>query len=259
MTWLDDGHLATALVALLAGLVVGWFVPHLIAAVPEPEPEPEDEPEGGEERDAEVEDGRPGLPPAPPKPLYVDLAARRGTGLRAALATAVVAGSLAATTGPDPALIVLLPLVPIGVALAIIDWHTTLLPTKIIAPTYGLVVACVLVAGFVGDDRDPVVRSALGWLVMGGFFVLLWLVYPRGLGYGDVRLSGVLGLALGFAGWPELVIGMYGAFLIGGLGGGLLGLLKIVQAKRFPFGPFMLVAAVLGVIFGPAITGALGY
>lgn len=248
MNWLDDGHLLAGLIALLSGLVLGWFVPRLIAAVPEPEPAPEPE-----------EGSPPGLPPAPPKPLYVDLAARRGTGARAALATGLTAGALAATTGPDPVLIVLLPLVPIGVALAIIDWHTTLLPTWIIAPTYGLVVACVLLAGLVGEDRDPVVRSAWGWLVMGGFFVLLWLVYPRGLGYGDVRLSGVLGLALGFAGWPELVVGMYGAFLIGGLGGGLLGMLKVVQVKRFPFGPFMLVAAVTGVVLGPAITGALGY
>jgi leader peptidase (prepilin peptidase)/N-methyltransferase len=152
-----------------------------------------------------------------------------------------------------------MPLVPIGVALAVIDWHTTLLPTRIIAPSYGVVVVGVVLAGLVDGDRDSVVRAGLGWAVMGGFFVILWLVYPRGLGYGDVRLSGVLGLALGYVGWPELVTGMYGAFLIGGIGGALLGALKMVNRKRFPFGPFMLVAAVLGVACGSAVTSALGY
>lgn len=251
MTWLDEGHPLTALIALLVGALVGWFVPRLIGALPEPEVDPVP----AEEREA----GRPGLPEAPPKPLYVDLAARPGVNLRCALATAVIAAVLGASIGPEPALVVLLPLVPIGVALAVIDWHTTLLPTRIIAPTYGLVVGCVLVAGLLDADRDPVVRSAIGWAVMGGFFLILWLVYPRGLGYGDVRLSGVLGLALGYVGWATLVIGMYGAFVIGGVGGALLGVLKIVDRKRFPFGPFMLVAAVLGVAFGPWIATSLGY
>lgn len=254
MTWLDDGHPLAALIAALAGLLVGWFVPRLIAALPEPVPEPDDA-----APDNEREPNRPGLPEAPPKPLYADLAVRPGLAGRCAAATGAVAAVLGASTGADAALIVLLPLIPIGVALAVIDWHTTLLPTRIIAPTYGLVVGCVLLAGLVESDRDPVIRSAIGWTVMGGFFLILWLVYPRGLGYGDVRLSGVLGLALGYLGWATLVIGMYGAFLIGGLGGALLGALKIVNRKRFPFGPFMLVAAVLGVAFGPWIATSLGY
>ena len=249
MTWSDDGHPLTALVVLAVGLLVGWFVPRLIAVLPEPEPEPA--PDGPEDRSS--------LPPPPPKPLYADLATRPGVAVRTALATGLVGAAIAATLGPEPALVVLLPLVPIGVALAVVDWHTTLLPTRVIAPTYGLVVASALLAGALDADRDPVVRAALGWAVMGGFFLVLWLIYPRGLGYGDVRLAGVLGIALGYVGWSTLVVGMYGAFLIGGLGGALLGLLRLVDRKRFPFGPFMLVAAVLGVVLGPWIADSLGY
>lgn len=251
MTWLDHGHPWAALVGLVVGAVLGWFVPRLIAALPEPAPEPQEE--------APADDARPGLPPAPPKEPYTAIAALPGLAVRCALATALVGAALAASVGWSGALLVLLPLAPVGVALALVDWRTTLLPTRIIAPTYGVVVVAVLAAGLLDADRDSVFRAGWGWLVMGGVFVLLWLVYPRGLGYGDVRLAGVLGLALGYVGWPSLLVGLYGAFLIGGLGGALLGLLRIVNRKRFPFGPFMLVAAVLGIAVGPWITTSLGY
>ena len=68
----------------------------------------------------------------------------------------------------------------------------------------------------------------------------MWVVYPRGLGYGDVRLSGLLGLALGYLGWGEVLVGMYAGFLLGGIIGGVLALAKVVDRKRYPFGPFML-------------------
>ncbi|MCZ4500782.1 MAG: peptidase prepilin type [Marmoricola sp.] len=264
MTWLDDGHPAAALVGLLVGALLGWFVPWVLALLPEPEPDPEPEVPAdlagpGAESDADVATARPGLPPPPPKEPYAAIAALPGLAPRCALASALVAAVLAASTGWTGALLVLLPLAPVGVALALVDWRTTLLPTRIIAPAYAVTVVAVLAAGVLDGDRDAVVRAGWGWLTMGGVFVLLWLIYPRGLGYGDVRLSGVLGLALGYLGWSTLLVGLYGAFLIGGLGGALLGLLRIVDRKRFPFGPFMLVAALVGVAVGPLVGRGLGY
>ena len=85
----------------------------------------------------------------------------------------------------------------------------------------------------------------------GGLFFLMWVIYPAGMGYGDVRLSGLLGIALGYLGWGELVVGLFSAFLVGGPGGLVLSMLKIVDRKANPFGPAMLVGAVLGVLFGP--------
>ena len=97
--------------------------------------------------------------------------------------------------------------------------------------------------------------AGLGWLAFGGFYFLMWVVYPRGLGYGDVRLSGLLGLALGYLGWGEVLVGMYSGFLLGGIIGGVLALAKVVDRKRYPFGPFMLVGAVVGVLAGVAVRG----
>ena len=77
-------------------------------------------------------------------------------------------------------------------------------------------------------------------------FFVLWSIYPRGLGYGDVRLSGVLGIALGYVGSGELVVGVYAGFLLGGVGRRSALVLRIVDRKGYPFGPFMLVGALVG-------------
>jgi leader peptidase (prepilin peptidase)/N-methyltransferase len=232
----------------------------LIAGLPEPQPEPEPEPEPQPEPDqAQPGSLRPGLPPPPPKELYADIAALRNLAWKTAAASGIVAAILAASVGWSWSLLFLLPLAPIGVSLALVDWRTTLLPTRIIAPTYGVTIVAILVVAIVDGSRDDLVHAAIGWAVMGGIFFLLWLIYPRGLGYGDVRLSGILGMSLGYLGWSELATGVYGAFLVGGVGGALLSLLKIVDRKRFPFGPFMLVAAVAAVAFGPWIVDRLGY
>ena len=100
-------------------------------------------------------------------------------------------------------------------------------------------------------------RSGLGFLVAYGSFFLLWWIHPRGLGYGDVRLSGVLGLALGYLGWGELVTGLYAGFLLGGVGGGLLTMLKVLGRRAFPFGPFMVLGALAGVVWGPWVLDRL--
>ena len=80
-------------------------------------------------------------------------------------------------------------------------------------------------------------------------FFVLWFVYPRGLGYGDVRLSGVLGLALGWVGWAELLLGIWDGLLLGGVVGGLLALRDPAQ-RPIPFGPFMLLGALAAVAVG---------
>lgn len=247
MTW----HLDVALACALYGLFVGQFVPALIARVPEPEPERDETGGASESADSppptepRLEDG--------PKELYVDMARRRGLRARASLATAVVTGLLGAAIGWTPALSLVLYLAPVGVALTIIDWRTRLLPTKVIAPSYFIVALLAAASAWAEVDLDALIRSGLGWLIAGGLFFLTWFIYPKGMGYGDVRLSGVLGIALGYLGWGELLVGVYAGFIIGGLGGLLLSLLRIVDRKSYPFGPFMLIGAVVGVLFGPYV------
>lgn len=274
------------LVMALAGAVLGWFVPTLIGRIPEPEPEPGppfrevDGPPDGSPPDGSRPDGPappdgPSAPHAPvapatereaaasgpapappveePKERYDAIAAIPGLAWRSAVASAVAGGLVGAVIGWDPILLVWAYLVPVGVALAVVDWRTRLLPTKVIAPSYAVLVALTLLAAVLGGDWGDLVRAGWGWLVAGGTFFVLWFIYPRGMGYGDVRLSGLLGIALGYLGWGELVTGVYAGFLLGGVGGLLLSLLRVVDRKSYPFGPFMLVGALLGVLMGPGV------
>ena len=85
------------------------------------------------------------------------------------------------------------------------------------------------------------------------FFHALWWIHAAGMGYGDVRLAAALGFALGYVGWAALVIGIYGAFLVFGLGGLVVALVRWDRSRlktAYPFGPFLLAGALVGVVVG---------
>lgn len=241
MSWFLDTAAAMAVVGFAGGL----GVPALVARIPEPESQVEVVDEA---------DDPAGTPtPTEPKEPYTSIASLPLLRWKAAAFSAVTAGLIGARVGWGWELLFLMYLVPVGVALATIDWRTRLLPTKLIAPSYAVVaVLCVAAAGL-SRSLEDLERAGWGWLVSGGTFLLLWLVYPRGMGYGDVRLSGVLGIALGYLGWGPLLVGVYAGFLLGGLGGTVLTLLRIVDRKAYPFGPFMLLGAVVGVLWGAPV------
>jgi leader peptidase (prepilin peptidase)/N-methyltransferase len=74
------------------------------------------------------------------------------------------------------------------------------------------------------------------------------------MGFGDVKLAGVLGLTLGWLGWGQLAIGGFLGFFLGAVVGGLLMLLGRARRKsKIPFGPFMLVGALLAILWGDAL------
>ena len=103
-------------------------------------------------------------------------------------------------------------------------------------------------------------RAGWGWLLLGGWFLLFWLVTGGGgWGYGDVRLAGLLGPALGYLGWAELVGGLLLIFVCGAVGAVALVVRSRSMRARLPYGPYMLVGAWLGVVLGPWLASALGY
>ncbi|MDP3968354.1 MAG: A24 family peptidase [Nocardioides sp.] len=248
MTGLESGlDLAVLGAVTVLCAVLGLLAPRIIARVPEPVRTPVEE---HPETDAGFVDQAP-KPEEPAKQSYADVARLPGLAWRCAVVGALTGALLVLGTGAAWVLLVLVPLVPLGLALAVIDWRTRLLPYVLVAPSYVVVGVLVLLVGVIEGDVDLLVRATVGWLGSFAVFYLLNLVSPRGMGYGDVRLAGVLGMALGAVGWIELVVGMYAGFLVGGVLGLVLSVLRVVDRKAYPFGPFMLAGAVLGVALGP--------
>jgi leader peptidase (prepilin peptidase)/N-methyltransferase len=226
------GQLAAVLVGSVAfGALAGSALPWVIRSLPEPGTPPSGQLQGA-------------------KVSYQELA--RTPGLRWGFATAgaLTCGWVAVSLGMSAVLPAWLYVALVGVLLAWIDSRTRLLPTRIIAPSYAIVASLLVLASAIDQDWAALVRAALGWVLGGGIFFVMWLIYPKGLGYGDVRLAGLLAMALAWVGWPELAVGMYAGFLFGGLVGGALVLARVVDRRRYPFGPFMVLGALVGLAFG---------
>lgn len=147
----------------------------------------------------------------------------------------------------------------VGVWLSFVDWHTRLLPFVLVAPLYVVTLALVGLGALLLDDLDVLVRAVIANVVVFGiFWTLYWFgqrFFGGAFGYGDVRLSGVLGLALGALGASEVFVGMYAGFVLGAVLGILLSRLKLVDPKGYAFGPYMVVGAVLGAAWGPVFYG----
>jgi leader peptidase (prepilin peptidase) / N-methyltransferase len=171
------------------------------------------------------------------------------------LLTAVVFGLLAGRFGDDLALPAFLYLGAIGVALAAIDIDTKRLPNALVLPSYVVGAALLLIPAVVDSLWSDYLRALLGASALFAFYFIVALIYPAGMGFGDVKLAGVLGLYLGWLGWGTLVVGGFLGFVLGAVFGVALMLIGGAGRKaKIPFGPFMLLGAFLAIWVGPAIT-----
>jgi leader peptidase (prepilin peptidase)/N-methyltransferase len=162
------------------------------------------------------------------------------------LLTAAAFAAVVAAGGFDEDLILELPFVAALIALAAIDLDHRLLPNKIVYPlaAYGLV-ATLLV------DRADLVENLVAGAGAFTFLFVALLAYPRGMGMGDVKLAGAMGLFLGLSVIPALLI----AFL----SGSLVGLAMIAREgasarkKAVPFGVFLALGGIVAVLAGPEL------
>jgi leader peptidase (prepilin peptidase)/N-methyltransferase len=145
----------------------------------------------------------------------------------------------------------------VGLALAAIDIDTKRLPNPLTLTSYpvmGVLLLWPVVTESLWLDYG---RAWLGALALFAFYFVLVLIYPAGMGLGDVKLAGVLGLVLGWLSWPTVLVGGFLGFLLGALMGGVLMLARSAGRKtKIPFGPFMLLGALLAILFGDALWDA---
>lgn len=146
--------------------------------------------------------------------------------------------------------------VALGVALSAIDLNTRRLPNPLVLTGYlagaPLLVTATLLGA--GDGTAALTRAGLGALAMLAFHGLVWVVYPAGMGLGDVKLAGVTGMFLAWLGWGPLAVGVMASYLIGAVAGLVIG--KGRRGVGIPFGPCMFTGAVAGVLAGERVWSA---
>ena len=141
-----------------------------------------------------------------------------------------------------PLLLVLL-LIPI----TLIDLEHHIIPNVLSA--IGAVGAIVLLVLF---DSDSIVEHLIAATAAGGFFLLAAIVYPAGMGMGDVKLAGVLGLFLGRAVAPAIFVALISGVLIGAVIIARYGSAE-GRKKGIPFGPWLSFGGLVGLFAGDAM------
>jgi leader peptidase (prepilin peptidase)/N-methyltransferase len=147
--------------------------------------------------------------------------------------------------GSSPLLPALCYLAAVGVPLAFIDARHKRLPDLLTLPSYPAALALLGVAApFVPSGGRHLVYGLIGMAAVWLFFVLQAFVYPAGIGWGDVKLSGVVGLYLGWFGASTVLAGIIGGYLLAALTGiGLIVARRATRKSQIPFGPFMIAGA----------------
>lgn len=245
------------LVGLLAGLgcaLAGALSPYVVARLPQPAPPPD--PEDGvaltPAQQVLIDEG--------PVPTYAEVAARPSTRPVLTVVAGVGGALLGWSLGAAWVLVLVLPLAPLGAALALVDLRCRLLPSRLILPATALAVGYGVMAWLLSGSSDELVRGLIGLAAARSVFWLLWFVRSAGMGFGDVRLAALLGFVLAYLGWDVYAVGLYAPFVIFALPGLLLAIVRRDRSllkQAYPFGPFLLLGALLGVLLGEPLLGSL--
>lgn len=141
-----------------------------------------------------------------------------------------------------------------GISLAVIDLDVGRLPNAIVYPSYLVLGSLLTMAALAQHDAAALLRAGVGAAVLFLAYFAVACLYPAGMGFGDVRLAGIVGGVLGFMSYPVLVVGAFAAFAIGSV----VGVGKIVARRgtannSMVFGPFMITGALLSLFVGSAV------
>lgn len=145
-------------------------------------------------------------------------------------------------------------LAAISIALTLIDIDARRLPNAVVLPSYAVAIGLFSLACLLGAGWQALAGALIGMAILYAFYWLLRLVRPGGMGGGDVKLAGLMGLYLGWIGWGALAVGAFAAFFFGGVFG--IALLIARRAGRrtaIPFGPWIIAGAWTGIVAGESI------
>ncbi|WP_327305171.1 A24 family peptidase [Streptomyces sp. NBC_01298] len=168
----------------------------------------------------------------------------------AALATVLVCLALGTGVGARPELVAWLLLAPFTVLLCFVDQAVHRLPDVLTLPLAATAAVALGVAALFTGTGGSWTRALLGGLTLGSVYLVLHLVYPPGMGFGDVTLALTVGQVLGWYGWFVLFAGTLAAFVAAAVHGyAQVALRRVERGTSMAFGPFMAGGALAGVIY----------
>lgn len=165
--------------------------------------------------------------------------------------TAAVCAVLAAAVGARPELVAYVGLAPLLVLLALVDRAVHRLPDVLTLPLAAAVAALLGAAALAPGSAGSWRLALLGGGALGTAYLMLHLINPAGMGFGDVKLALSLGVALGWYGWGVWSAGAFLGLLYGALYGTYVLLRRPDERNQgYAFGPFMAAGALTGVLLG---------
>lgn len=160
--------------------------------------------------------------------------------------TAAVFVSVALVNGLDWRLVLELPFAAVLIAVAAIDLERRVIPNKILLPAaiYGIAAAALVATG---EMPELLIAGGAAFLAL----LLMALAHPAGMGMGDVKLAGVMGLYLGSSVVPALLVAFFAGTIVGL--GAILREGAGARKKGVPFGPFLALGGIVGLLAGPEL------
>ncbi len=162
-------------------------------------------------------------------------------------ATAVLAVAVVLAKHSTHDVLLGLLLLAVLVPVALIDFDHRVIPNKITLPA-----AIVAIAAGLATRPSGVPEQLIAGAAAAGFLLVFVLAYPRGMGMGDVKLAGVLGLFLGRSVAVALLVGVVAATAVGGVIIARVGV-KNGRKTAVPFGPFLAIGGAVAIFAGPSI------
>lgn len=171
--------------------------------------------------------------------------------------TALLTAGLWWATSPDHSPVVPAVHVLAGwtmVVLGFIDLDVQRLPDRIQLPAYPTLATLLAICSLVEGEWTPFVRALVAGVALFVLYLVLALLPGGGIGFGDVKLAGLLGMLLGWHSWTHVLQGTMATFLIGGVVAvALLALRRKGARDEFAYGPPMLVGAAGAIIVPPLL------
>jgi leader peptidase (prepilin peptidase) / N-methyltransferase len=145
-----------------------------------------------------------------------------------------------------------------SIALALIDLETHRLPDAVVGPAYALAAVSLCATSAASGEWADLSRGLAGMVLLGASYYVVHAVRPDGMGFGDVKLAGLIGLVTGYVGWGALAVGALAAFVLAAcFGVALVAAGRAGRRSGLAFGPWMLAGGWLGLAVGTPV--AAGY